>query len=106
MTLTPTPTAEARAKAAIAAEDATLSREAYMSESEKNPRGDPITVAVEPTERAEVLDIAPREPYPTGNPHQPSWAEINGFTGPLVGDTVIGQQQTSPRGEVDTSSLA
>jgi hypothetical protein len=125
MTLTPTQIdANARAAAAIAAEEKSagypvgyagdpakepyvtpvLTREDYMSEAEKNPRGDPVTIAEEPTHFAERLDIAPREPYPTGNPYQPSWAEINGFSGPLMGDTVIGQQAT-PRGEVNLSSL-
>ena len=90
----PQTTAEARAAATIAAESNALpprsdtpatpvySREDTMTEQEKNPRGDPVADLVEPTERAEVMTIAPREPYPTGSPQNPTFAEINGWPKP------------------------
>jgi hypothetical protein len=59
------------------------SRESLMTEQEKN-FAHPVAELVEPTERSVPMTLAPREPYPTGNPQNPTWAEINGYTGPLT----------------------
>lgn len=47
------------------------------TQAQKSPR-DPVGDLVQP-EPVTVLDIPAAEPYPTGNPPAPSWAEINGY---------------------------
>jgi len=40
--------------------------------------------SVEPVKARTIEDegIGVRDPYPTGKPHQPTWAEINGVAAP------------------------
>jgi|SRR6187399_2431131 len=47
-----------------------LPADAYLTEQEKNPTGDPVNPPVEPVP-AEVLDIPTKQPYPTGSPPDP-----------------------------------
>lgn len=48
------------------------------TQAQKSPR-DPLTDPVKP-EPVAVLGIPAAEPYPTGNPPAPTWAEINGYS--------------------------
>lgn len=50
-----------------------LPGEAYQNEQFKSDP-DPVSPAVEP-EKATAIDIAPNQPYPTGNPATPEDAE-------------------------------
>jgi hypothetical protein len=65
-------------KKAIAADDAayakTQAKRAKQQDSDPNP----------PPVMATTLDIPANEPYPTGKPQQPSFAEINGLVPPAT----------------------
>lgn len=59
-------------------EKAPAAEDELKTQAQKAPR-DPVGAPVLP-EPATVLDIPAAEPYPTGNPPAPTWAEINGFS--------------------------
>ncbi|MER8619177.1 hypothetical protein NKG99_20455 [Mesorhizobium sp. M1409] len=52
----------------------------FKTYSELNPGDDPVTKVVEEPVRATLVDISPREPYPTGSPPLRTWAQINGYS--------------------------
>jgi hypothetical protein len=110
VTLTPQPynpnlAAEQRAQATIAAEQAPGYTDTYSDPI--IAARDPVGARVDPVP-AVILDIPANEPYPTGNPYQPSWAEINGVH-TLTGDQAPIEPVAAsgvPRGEINTSGLA